>query len=133
MRNYIIIKNYKKKKIYIKKLYIKNKLYKKNNHIYYETLIAFIGAGGGGGGGGGSLLGRSLFVSSIIGSLPPRSSSFSSSSESEGSHLAEIHHSGISLLGLLFLSIASERCLTRLSPVPMFSPIVSAYLNIVLI
>ena len=45
-------------------------------------LIAFIGAGGGGGGGGGSLLGRSLFVSLIIGSLPLRSSSFSSFSES---------------------------------------------------
>src|SRR2546423_6391356 len=94
------------------------------NHIYYKTLIAFIGAGGGGGGGGGSLLGRSLFVSSIIGSLPPRSSSFSSFSESEGFHLAEIHHSGISLLGLLFLSIASKRCLTRLSPVLMFLPII---------
>ena len=60
-------------------------------------LIAFIGTGGGGGGGGESLLGRSLFVSLIIGLLSC-SSLFSSLSDSEGSHLTEIHHSGISLL-----------------------------------
>ena len=95
-------------------------------------LIAFICADEGGGGSSGSLLQRLLFILSIIGLLLC-SSSFSSSSESEGSHLAEIYHSGISLLGLLFLSIASKRCLTRLSPVPMFLSIVSAYLNIVLI